>query len=356
MRGRSFTAGQLAERLGGVVLGDPGRLLRGVEDIREAGPDQLAFVANPRYRRHLATTRAGAVLVDRSTRSDRVTCLQVPDPYAAFAAALSLFHPLAWPEGGVDPRAAVSAEAHLGPNVRVEPFAVIGAGAQLGEGCWIQAGAFVGAGCTLGPRCRLMPGAVVMDGCVLGEGVWLNPGAVVGAEGFGFAPTPQGWVKIPQTGHVELGDGVELGANTCVDRPAFGVTRVGAGAKLDNLCQVGHAAQVGPDSLMVAYSGVAGSSRLGQGVTLAARASVLGHIELGDGVQVAAHSMVQRSLPAGAQVAGVPARDHKRWLRAASAAGELPELMAELRRLRHRVEELERHAAAPPIEDPEGER
>ena len=333
------TARELAGALGGVVEGDPDVVLVGVRDLRDATSEHLSFVSNPRYLKHLASSDAGAVLVGPGVQAER-TLIRVDDPYAAFARALALFHPPAWPDGGVDPRASVSPDATLAPDVAVEPFAVVAAGAQVGAGSWIQAGAYVGADAVLGQGCRLMPGAVVMDGCVLGDRVWLNPGAVVGSEGFGFAPTQQGLVKIPQPGPAVVEDDVEIGANSTVDRAALGETRVGRGAKLDNHCQVGHAAHVGPHSVLVAYSGVAGSSRLGAGVTLAARTSVLGHLEIGDGVTVGAHAMVTRSAPDGSKLSGVPAIEHRTWLRAATAAAQVPDLVREVRRLSAEVERL----------------
>ena len=190
-----------------------------------------------------------------------------------------------------------------------------------------------------------MPGSVVMEGCELEEEVWLNPGAVVGSEGFGFARGPEGWEKIPQVGSATVGAGSEIGANSRVDRAALGETRVGAGARLDNLCQVGHGAWVGDDALMVAYSGVAGSSRLGRSVTLAARTSVLGHLEIGEGTQVAAHSMVSRDTDPGDRLAGVPAYTHTNWLRETAATRRLPDLMKELQELRERVMALEANLA-----------
>lgn len=345
-----FTAGELAQALGAALEGDAALQLHGVADLREAGPAELSFVANPRYLRHLPASRAGAVLVAPTVQAAGRTVLRVADPYLAFARAMALFHPQPWPAGGVDPRAAVHPTAQLGPGVHLEPFAAVGAGAVLGEGCWIQSGAFVGPGARLGPRCRLMPGAVVMDGCTLGAGVWLNPGAVVGAEGFGFAPSPQGPVKIPQAGTVRVGDEVELGANTCVDRGALGETVVGDRARLDNLCQVGHGATVGPDSVLVAYAAVAGSTRLGRGVVMAVRSTALGHLQLGDRVEVAAHALVARDAEPGSRLGGAPAQDHWRWLWSQQALSELPALLDELRALRARVEALERAAAGPPEE------
>jgi UDP-3-O-[3-hydroxymyristoyl] glucosamine N-acyltransferase len=198
----------------------------------------------------------------------------------------------------------------------------------------------VGAGARVGRDCTLLANAVVADGCVLGDRVWLNPGAVVGGEGFGFVPTRAGHVKIPQTGRAVIGDDVEIGANSCVDRAALGDTEVQAGAKLDNLVQIGHGVTVGPDSLLVAYAGVAGSTRLGRGVVLAARATVLGHLEVGDGVQVGALGMLTEDTPAGERRSGIPAIEHRKWLRLAATLPELPELVATVRRLEAEVARL----------------
>jgi UDP-3-O-[3-hydroxymyristoyl] glucosamine N-acyltransferase len=188
-----------------------------------------------------------------------------------------------------------------------------------------------------------MANAVVAPGCVLGDRVVLNPGAIVGGDGYGFAPTATGHQKIPQLGGVELADDVEVGANSCIDRSALpgSKTTVGAGSKLDNLVQVGHGATLGRGVRMVAYSGVAGSSTLGDHVTLAAKAAVLGHRTIGHGVSVGAASVVHNAQPDGARVSGVPAIDHRTWLRAATAFSDLPELLRTLRDLRRRVKALE---------------
>lgn len=340
-----WLAAALAEALDGRLVGpDPGPLT-GLCALAEAGPQQLSFLANPRYRRQLEGSAAGLVLVRPGTPRSGGATLEVADPYAAFARALALFHPPAPVQPGLDPRAFIGAGAQV-VGCRVDAFAWIGPEAVLGPGCWVEAGAVVGAGARLGAACRLMANSVVAEGCVLGDRVWLNPGAVIGSEGFGFAPTALGHLKIPQTGIVVIEDDVEVGANACVDRPAMGQTRVGRGSKLDNLVQVGHAAEIGPDSLLVAFSGVAGSSRLGRGVVLAARAAVLGHVRLGDGVQVGVGSAVAADQPAGARVTGVPAIDHDRWLRATAALSRLPETQAELRALRRQVAALEARVAA----------
>jgi len=186
-----------------------------------------------------------------------------------------------------------------------------------------------------------MPHSVVCEDCIVGDRVWLNPGAVVGGEGFGFAPTADGNLKIPQVGRAIIEDDVEIGSNSCVDRAAMGDTVVHRGAKLDNLCQVGHAAHIGQHSLMVAYAGVAGSSRLGDRCVMAAKAALLGHIEIGPGSQVGVASVVHDSQPAGARVSGIPAIDHRRWLRSAAVFGDLPQLRRQVRGLTR--------AASPPV-------
>jgi len=249
-------------------------------------------------------------------------------------------HPYTAPEAGVDSLAWVSPSATV-DGARIEAFAWIGAGATVGPGTWVETGAVVGEDAVVGSACRLMPKSVVMGGCRLGDRVWLNPGAVIGGEGFGFAPGTEGHTKIPQAGGVELGDDVEIGANSCVDRAAMETTHVRDGAKLDNLVQVGHAADVGEHSLMVAYSGVAGSTRLGRGVVLAAKAAVLGHLEIGDGTQVGVSSAVTKDQPPGSRVTGVPAIEHRRWLRSAKAFESLSELTKKVAALERRIRELE---------------
>ncbi|MBN1336197.1 MAG: UDP-3-O-(3-hydroxymyristoyl)glucosamine N-acyltransferase [Deltaproteobacteria bacterium] len=345
------TVAAVARSLGGVLEvgagADADTVLDDIRSIEEAGPEHLAFVANRRYARHIATTRAGVLLLDPHTPAPGRTTLRVPDPYLGFARALALFHPYPEVVPGVHPSAVVDPTADV-TGAAVGPLAVVGAHARVGPGTRLEPGAVVGAWAVVGRDCRIGARAVVGEACVVGDRVVLNPGAVVGSDGFGFATTPDGHVKIPQVGRVVLEDDVELGACTCVDRAAVGETRVRRGAKLDNLVQVGHGATVGEHALLVACSGVAGSSRLGRFVTLAARASVLGHLEIGDGVQVGAASTVTRNLPDGARVSGHPAFAHALWRRAALSLKELPGLLSVVRRLDARVAILEAHVDVVP--------
>lgn len=345
--GGPFTARELAERLGGELEGDGDRELTGVRGLGEAESDHLSFLANRKYVPQLETTRAGTVLLDRDTDAHGHTAIRVDDPYVAFARALALFHPQPWPEPRVDPRASIADDAVV-DGATVEAFAWIGPGAVVGPGSWIEAGAYVGAGVRLGERCRLMPGSVAYAGTVLGNRVWLNPGAVVGGEGFGFAPRRGGHVKIPQTGRSVIGDDVEIGSNSSVDRATMGETVVGEGSKLDSLVQIGHGARVGDRALMAAYAAVAGSTRVGDDVTFAGKAAAINHLKIGAGSILSAQSIAMRDLPEGARVAGSPAIDHRRWLRASAAFEKLPELLTRLRELERRVAELEAESPRPP--------
>lgn len=341
---RTFTVGALAASLGGALeLAADARedvVVTGVNGIDEAGSDQVTFVSNRRYVARIRTTRAAAVLLDSSTDACGRTAIRLPDPYVGFARALALFHPPVPVRPGVDARAVVAPDAVV-EGAEIGALAWVGPGAFVGRGTRVEPGAYVGAGARVGEDCRLMPHAVVCDGCVVGDRVILNPGAVVGGEGFGFAPTPDGHVKIPQTGRAVLESDVEVGSNACIDRAAVGDTLIRRGAKLDNLVQVGHAAEVGEHSLLVAFAGVAGSTRLGRFVTLAAKAGVLGHLRIGDRVVAAARSMVAEDLPDGARVAGQPAIELRRWRRAVVVFKDLPDLARTVARLEARLAALE---------------
>ena len=327
----------IAAAIGGRVEGDGQRVLSGLCGLEDAGPEHLSFLSNPRYLKAFRTSRAGAVIVGPRDAGVGHILIRCVDPYAAFSKALRLFHPEERPAPGIHPQAVVEGEA---PGATVMAFAYVGAGAIIGEGSILQPFCYVGAGASVGRDCLLMAGSVVMDGCSLGDRCILNPGAVVGGEGFGFAPTANGLLKIPQTGRAVVEDDVEIGANSCVDRAAMGETRIGSGSKLDNLVQVGHGVQVGPHCTLVSGSAVAGSTRLGTGVTLAAHSLVLGHLEVGDRSQVGAGSMLTTSTPEAARRTGYPALEHDQWLQMAAQIHRLPELLERIRRLEEEVARL----------------
>ncbi len=324
----------LALAVGGTVEGDASLDVRGVAGLEEAGPDEVSFLSNRRYATLFRASRAGAVLVGRNEPAHGRTVVRCHDAYLAFAKALALFHPSPKPEPGISPLAVVEGAAE---GATVLPFAYIGPGASVGARTVVQPHCYVGPGASVGVDCLLMAGSVVMDGCVVGDRTVLNPGAVVGGEGFGFVPTARGLVKIPQTGRAVVGNDVEIGANSCVDRAALGDTRVGSGSKLDNLVQVGHGVELGEHNVLVAYSAIAGSTRTGAGVTMAARTLVLGHLDVGAGATIGAMSMVTSDVPAGERRTGIPALDHRDWLRVANATKELPELLKRVAALEARL-------------------
>lgn len=337
-----FTVGQIAAQVGGEIAGsvDHAQLIRGVNDLERADETELSFLANRRYVQAARRSRSAVILVGPNSVLEDKPRIICADPYIAFAQVMHMFHPYTSPEPGVDPAAHVAADAIV-DGARIEAFAWVGPGAKVGARTWVEAGAVIGADARVGTDCRLMSHSVVAAGCVVGDRVWLNPGAVVGGEGFGFATGPAGHLKIPQAGIAIVEDDVEIGVNSCVDRAAVGETRVAQGAKLDNLVQVGHGAHVGPQTRMVAYAGVAGSTHLGANVVLAAKAAVLGHLKIGDGVQVGVCSAVHNDQPAGARVTGVPAITHSTWLRAASSFSEIPDLVRKVRDLESRIATLE---------------
>jgi UDP-3-O-[3-hydroxymyristoyl] glucosamine N-acyltransferase len=341
----------LAARIGAEVRGDGARRVSGVAPLSTAGPEELAFYANPRYRRELSATRAAGVIVTESEAAHvppAAVKLIAAQPYVAFAKASAVFHRELTIEAGVQEGALVDDTAEVHPTAAISPGAYVGPGARIGARTTLHAGARVLDCAEVGEGCTLWSGAVVRENCILGARVVLQPNCVVGSDGFGFAFDLEGdgagpmHRKIPQAGIVRIEDDVEVGACTCIDRATLGETVIGRGTKIDNLVQVAHNVRVGPLSLLVAQCGISGSTELGQGVILAGQVGVIGHLKLGDGARVGAQSGVSRDLEAGETVSGSPAIPHPDWLRMVAALPRLPELLRELRRLEKRVEELER--------------
>jgi UDP-3-O-[3-hydroxymyristoyl] glucosamine N-acyltransferase len=343
----SFTLAELAGRVGGEVQGDGAIRVEGVASLEDAGPAQLAFFTNKKYRRAFEATRAGAVLVEPDARvPEGRTVLRVRNAYLAFAKVSTLFHPPREAVPEISPAAAIHPTARVHPTAQVMPLASVGPGAQVGARTVVFPGAHVGEGARVGEDCVVYQNVVIRERCVVGDRVILQPGCVLGADGFGFAFDPEGegkgprHFKVPQVGIVVVEDDVELGANTCVDRAALGVTRIGRGAKLDNLVQIAHNVEVGPLSLVVAQVGIAGSTKLGMGVVLGGQVGIVGHLDIGAGVRVGAQSGVLGDIEAGETVSGYPAQPHATWLRNAAAFEYLAEMRKELRELEREVERL----------------
>jgi UDP-3-O-[3-hydroxymyristoyl] glucosamine N-acyltransferase len=343
----AFTLAELAARIGGEVVGEGSLSIAGVAPIETAGPDQLSFFANKKYRRAFEASRAGAVVVepDAQVPAGR-TVLRARNAYLGFAKISTLFHPPRAPVPEVSPLAAIHPTARVHPTAQVMPLASVGAGAQVGARTIVYPGAHVGDEARVGEGCVLYHNVVVRERCVLGDRVILQPGCVIGSDGFGFALDLEGegqgprHYKVPQAGIVVVEDDVELGANSCVDRATLGVTRVGRGAKVDNLVQIAHNVEVGPLSILASQVGIAGSTKLGMGVVAWGQAGLVGHITVGDRAMIMAQAGVGDDVEPGGRVAGSPATPDVQWARNSAAFNRLTEMRRELRELRREVERL----------------
>ena len=340
------TLAELAAELGGVVVGDGAVVIRGVAGIREALPGDLTFLANTRYESHLAETRASAVICDRQPRECRIPVLQVDNPYLAFQQAVRVFRPeLYRPAPGVHPTAVIAPDATLGEDVSIGPYCVVESGARLGARAVVMAGGYIGGRAEVGEASFLYPRVVVREECVIGARCILHAGVVIGADGFGFAFDAGRYHKVPQVGNVVIGDDVEIGANSCVDRATTDSTRIGDGTKLDNLVQIGHNVSIGRHCIVVAQVGIAGSTELEDYVTLGGQAGIAGHLRLEKGAVVAAKSGVSRSVKSKEVVSGYPAIAHGAWKRVSVLLQKLPQLFQKTKELEQRVEALERQPA-----------
>jgi len=325
---------ELAGKIGATLSG-PDSEVTGIAAVEEAGPGQVTFLSNPKYARHARGTRAAALIAKEPVPGASCAFLLTPNPYYSFACAVELFHPPVRPPAGVSPLSSVHAGAVLGKGVSIAPFAVVEEGAVLGDRVALLAGVYVGKNARVGEDSLLYPRVTLYEGVRIGKRAILHAGCVVGSDGFGFAPSPQGFKKIPQVGTVEIDDDVEIGANTTIDRAAMGITRIGRGTKLDNLIQVGHNVAIGSDTVIAAQTGIAGSCRIGNRVMIGGQSGLAGHLEVGDGVMLGARTGVAVSLSAAESPAwsGVPAMPHKTWLRMVTLLPKLPELFRRVRRL-----------------------
>ena len=331
----------LAELVGGRVIGDPDVTIERVASIEDAGPGDIAFVGHPRYRRFLASCRASAVIVADEPAGGALNLLRVDDPYRAFARIHGLFNPPPAHDAAISPLAAIDSTAVIGTEVAIYPHCYVGTDARVGEGTVLMSGVTIGAGAQVGKDCVLHPNVTVEDRCRIGDGVVLHAGVVIGSDGFGYAGHGPARLKVPQAGIVEIADGVEIGANTTVDRATIGSTRIGAGTKIDNLVQIGHNVVVGRRCLIVAQTGIAGSAILGDDVIVAGQAGISDHVEVGDRSIIGPKSSVLQSVPPGSVLSGlVEAAPHKQWLRAMRLLPKLPALW-------RRVAEIERSIRGP---------
>ena len=340
----------LAGRAHAELVGDPELEIEHLSTLEASGPHDLTFLSNPKYLSQLAQSAAGCVVVAPSAREaavNRGACIVVDDPYYYFALVTQFWKRQHFPdpEAHIHPSALIDPGATLGSGVAIGAFVCIAEGAVIGEGARIAAHCVIGRNAVIGAASRLSARVTVADGCSIGERCILHPGAVVGADGFGFAPNGGRWVKIEQLGAVRIGDDVEIGANTCIDRGALQDTVLEDGVKLDNLVQIGHNVRVGKHTAMAGCAGVAGSATIGAHCTVGGGAIVLGHLHLADGVHVSAASIVTRSILKPGHYTGLfPIDDNAAWEKNAAT---LKQLYALRERLKHTEKSLLQLQASP---------
>ena len=336
------TLSELARLLEAEIEGDGQTEISGISALSEAKTGDLAFVAEDGGAvRRLAASHASAVLVARDMPVDR-PAIRVPDPYLGFIRLVETYFPQQHPDWGIDERAVLAPSVVLGQGVSVGPFAVIGEGCRLEDGVVVYPGTYVGPGCHIGTGCVLYANVSLYPRVTLGRGVVIHSGAVIGADGFGYRRLKDGnYRKIPQVGGVVIGDGVEIGANTCIDRATLGNTVVEAGAKLDNLVQIGHNSVVGASSVMAGQAGVSGSVRVGAKVRMGGQAGIADHVSIGDEASIAGQAGVAANVAPGVTVFGTPAVPSTLAKRAHIYGLKLRELFQSVKRLQQRLEALE---------------
>lgn len=348
MQSETHTLAELGEVAGAELHGDGACPIDGVDTLQDAGPGKISFLANRKYRCYLGSTRASAVIL---RAEDRDLCptnaLVCEDPHLAYARVAACLYPPERPSPGVHPSAVVDATASVDPSASVGANSVIDAEAWIGPEVVIGPLCYVGRGTRIGRATRLVSGVSVCDRCRLGEGCVLHPGVVVGSDGFGLARDGGKWIRVPQLGGVRVGNDVDIGANTTIDRGSIRDTVIADGVKLDNLIQLAHNVEVGSDTAMAACTGISGSTRIGSRCTLAGAVGVVGHVEIADGVHVSGMSMVSRSIrEPGAYTGSIPAMPHETWRRNFARLKQLDDMA-------QRIRALEKALAALTMQDDE---
>ncbi|MDD5168527.1 MAG: UDP-3-O-(3-hydroxymyristoyl)glucosamine N-acyltransferase [Syntrophales bacterium] len=336
------TLNEIAEYLQGRIIGDPQVAISNLRGIDEAKDGDLTFIANPKYRDRLLTTRASAILVAPGTECPGKNLLLVDDPYTSFGRLLQLFYAEEQPFNGISEQACIDDDAVISPDAVVYPQVYIGARARIDRNVVLYPGVFIGPDVRIDEGSVLYPNVVVYRRCIIGKRVILHAGVIVGADGFGFALPGQENVKMLQVGFVQIDDDVEIGANTTIDRGTLDRTWIQKGAKIDNLVQIAHNVVIGEKSIIVSQVGISGSTKIGKGVIIGGQAGLVGHISIGDGTMVAARTGVSEDVPPGQIISGSPHMPHREWLRMIATMPKLPEMRRTVTSLTKRIEELEK--------------
>jgi UDP-3-O-[3-hydroxymyristoyl] glucosamine N-acyltransferase len=334
---------ELSRELDAKLVGDPSLKVSRIAPLEHAVAGDLTFLSDPRKFSSLKTTEASAIIVPEGVRAEGKSLLIVENPYVAFAKVQAFFYPRLRSTGEISPLSYIHPEAVLGENVTVSPFVCIEKGARIGDDSILFPHVYVGERTVLGKACILYAGAKVYRGCRIGDRVILHGGVVVGSDGFGYAWDGKEHLKIPQVGKVVIGNDVEIGANSTIDRGALEDTVIEDGVKIDNLVQIGHNVRIGRCAVIVSQVGIAGSVEIGEGSILAGQVGVAGHISIGRGVKVAAQSGIHKNIKDGEIVGGSPAIPVKSWIRYVNVFPKLPEMRQRIKRLEKKLNEMEKN-------------
>ena len=338
-----MTLSDVARLVDGQLTGDGARMVRGVAGITSAKADEVTFLANKRYERHMADTQAAAVFVRADYAGPGESLIRCNDPYLAFRQAMVAFYGFRRPHfEGVDDRAAIGASAALADDVAVGAFSTIADGCTVGAGTTIYSGVHIGPNCLVGRGCCIYPNVTIYDGTVIGDRAVVHAGSSIGQDGFGYATHGGRHEKIPQAGRVVIEDDVEIGACCTIDRATMGETIIGAGTKMSNLVAIGHGTRMGKHCLLVAQAGIAGSVDVGDGCVFAGQSGVVGHIRIGDGARVAAKSGVTHDVQPGQEMLGIPAIPLSDARRSMITFSRLPQMRTAIRRLTRELNALRR--------------
>jgi UDP-3-O-[3-hydroxymyristoyl] glucosamine N-acyltransferase len=338
---RTYTTGQIAERIGAEVIGDADLLLTGFAPADSAKPGDLTFAENESYFQRAQQSAASAILVAGDFPAEAKTLIRVTNARVAFAQVLPLFFPEPSFAPGIHPSAVVAASAQVDSSAHIGPHCVVGERVKIGPGAVLIAQVYVGDDCTVGEQTRLFPHVSLYQRSHLGKRVRIHAGAVIGADGFGYVFDGGEHRKVPQVGQVQIQDDVEVGANTTIDRAALGATIICKGTKIDNLVQIAHNVTIGEHSIIVAQVGIAGSTKIGANVTVAGQAGIAGHLRIGDRVTLAAQSGVMHHIPEGQKWMGSPAQPDRVTKRQLLAIERLPDLLRRVHELERRLGETE---------------
>ncbi len=339
------TLNELAEYLGGRVIGDGTTRVRGLASLDDAVEGEITFLANPKYAAKVASTNATAVVLPPGADGYGKNVIEVKNPYLAFAKLLTLFHVGPFQAKGVMAGAIVGKDVVMGGQVSLYPGVYVADGVKLGNRVTLFPGVALYEGVELGDDVTLHANVAVRERCRIGNRVTIHAGTVIGSDGFGYAPDGAEWYKIPQVGIVVVEDDVEIGANAAIDRAALDVTLIRRGTKIDNLVQIAHNCVLGENCMIMSQVGIAGSSKLGDHVILTGQVGLAGHMEIGANTMVGAKSGVSGSLPANGMFSGIPAIPHRDWLRAMGTVPKLPDMRKTVNALEKRVQELEEKLA-----------